>query len=68
MGDETILTSSGEGEHFVLTSRLRWVTRLVKLLPFYHPSETTTQVLQQMWKGNKGTQRWEDVPTETELI
>ncbi len=68
-GGTTILIGGDSGESFTLTTRLRWLTRVVtvvKLPPFYQPQVTTTQVLQQMWIGEKGTQRWQDVPTETE--
>jgi hypothetical protein len=47
---------------FSATTQFRWARRTVKLDPFFFPDETVTTVLQQMYQGSDGTQRWEDVP------
>ena len=51
-------------EVFQPTMRLRWVMRKFKLPDFYQPGETESPVLQQLWRGSRGTERWEDVPVE----
>lgn len=43
-------------ETFTITPRLRFVVRA--------EGPTIKRILQQMWQGTTGTQRWEDVPIE----
>lgn len=46
-------------ESFTITPQLRFVKREVKI-----DKETAynARILQQRWQGNKGTEKWEDVP------
>jgi hypothetical protein len=52
-------------ENFKAMPNLRWVEREV-VINDVHNVAKTVKVLQQLHLGDRGTQRWEDVPTETE--
>lgn len=45
-------------EFFQITPQLRWINRRDISMPSHYDS-----VLQQLWQGSNGAQRWEDVPT-----
>ena len=66
-----ILINDPNYESWILTNQLRWVERTEYMTRDYGDYTETVgaknyKVLQQMWQGSNGTQKWEDVSTETE--
>lgn len=67
MSDGVIIfsDSANTGEYFTLTNRLRFEVRTVRVSDGALSTGVkivARRVLQQMWQGANGTQRWEDVP------
>lgn len=54
MSDQVVILSP--------TMHLRIVRREVKLNPFYVPNTAIERVIQQMFVGTDGSERWIDIP------
>lgn len=56
----------GVGVNWTATNQLRFVERHETFSRDGEHYARLVKVLQQMWQGSNGTQKWEDVPLETE--
>ena len=51
-----------ENQSYTATTELRWFKKYVRSDYVIDSLEEKT-ILQQLWQGSKGHQKWEDVPT-----